>query len=71
MRATFSASVSEGPHVEPDDAGRRLQDEGKRQAQEALQALLETLILDARAGELEGVEEVGQVAEGDEAGVVG
>jgi hypothetical protein len=47
-----------------------LENDGQGQAQESLEALLEALVMDAGAGELERLEEVGQVREGDEPGVV-
>jgi hypothetical protein len=64
-------SLLERSHVEADGPGRRLQDDGERQAQEAQEALFEALVLDAGPGEPEGFEEVGQAGEGDEAGIVG
>jgi hypothetical protein len=52
-------------------AGGRLQDDGKREAQKPVEALLKALVLSSGAGKLEGLEKVGQAGERDEAGVVG
>ncbi|HZF14241.1 MAG TPA: hypothetical protein VFE33_36065 [Thermoanaerobaculia bacterium] len=70
-----AVSRSEGslerPHVKAGDAARGAEEQSQGEAQEAPEALLEAPVLDAGAGEAEGLEEVGQAGEGDEAGVVG
>jgi hypothetical protein len=61
----------EWPHIESGDTARGAQDQGEREAEEAMEAFLEAPVLDAGAGEAKGVEEIGEAGEGDEAGVVG